>query len=375
VRILYLSHYALPHVGGIETAIDALAREMMARGHEVTHVAAGIGEPASQPPGGGRVVRVPASNILETKLHVPYPLFSPRLIPTLRREVRDADIVHAHGFLYLPSVLGLRMGREGAGGGPARVLTEHVGTVDYGGRTLNAIESVAISSLGRASVRAADAVIVLNDAVHREIQGLDSGARVLTIENGVDLERFHPADAEERAQLRAELGWDKAPRVLFVGRFVPKKRPELAIDAARRAEGAFELVMVGRGRAPELPDHVDLLGELPMDRLARLYRAADVLLLPSRGEGFPLAVQEAMASGLPVVLADDPIYEPYLDGAGPGARFVPPEAIAIARTLTKLLRSPSELEEASARALAHARARFGWRPSADRHEQLYQELS
>ena len=374
MRILYLSHYALPHAGGIETAIDALPREMTARGHEVTHLAARVGGPAPQPPRGGRLVEVPASNLLERRFDIPYPLFSPRLLETLRREIGPVDVVHAHGFLYLPTVLGLRL-RGSSGKRPGRVLTEHVGTVDYGNRGLNALESMAVSSLGRASVRAADAVIVLNDAVHEEVERLDRGARVLTIENGVDLERFHPADANERETLRTGLGWNATPRVLFVGRVVPKKRPELAIEATRRASGAFELVMVGRGRRPlALPPEVEFLGELSMERIARLYRAADVLLLPSTGEGFPLAVQEAMASGLPVVLADDPIYKPYLDDAGPGARFVEPDPSSIALTLTELLESPRERASAAERALDHARTRFSWTKAADLHEALYREL-
>ncbi len=44
MRILFVSHHALPHVGGIEVVVDALARELAGRGHEVTHVASSTGD-------------------------------------------------------------------------------------------------------------------------------------------------------------------------------------------------------------------------------------------------------------------------------------------------------------------------------------------
>ena len=90
-RILLLSHYALPHLGGIEVVVDALARELGRAGHEVVHVASDgrrQGETVPEPTA-YRVIRVPASNLLE-RLGVPYPVFGPRLLGVLRREVAAA---------------------------------------------------------------------------------------------------------------------------------------------------------------------------------------------------------------------------------------------------------------------------------------------
>jgi glycosyltransferase involved in cell wall biosynthesis len=374
VRILVASHYALPHVGGIEVAIDALARELSARGHRVVHLACDAtvehGEAALDRP--YEVVTVPAINLPEQRLGVPWPVFGPQLLPVLRRHVRAADVVHAHGLLYASSVLALVMARRLD---RARVLTEHVGQVPYESPVLDRVQSLAIASVGRAAVRRSQAVVVLNDKVRDEVRALHPPSRIVQIPNGVDAETYRPPEPNERDVIRASLGWDDRPRVLFVGRLVAKKGVGLALQAAAVAGGEWELVVAGPGRPlQEIPEHVSLLGPQRPARIAELYRAADALLMPSRGEGFPITVQEAMASGLPVVLLDDPSYAPYLRGAGHGARVAPPDADAIAAALSDLVADPGARAAAGAQARTHAQRAYSWPRAADAHEALYASL-
>jgi glycosyltransferase involved in cell wall biosynthesis len=250
-----------------------------------------------------------------------------------------------------------------------RVLTEHVGHVPYESRLLDRAEAAAIATIGRAAARAADALVYFNDKVRDELARLAPGTRLERIENGVDTDRYRPPSDGERDRLRAELGWDERPRALFVGRLVAKKGVHLALDAARH--GDFELVVVGPGALPEgAPPNVTALGALTPSRVAELYRAADAFLLPSRGEGFPLTVQEAMASGLPVVLAEDPAYRSHLDGAGRGATLLPPDGRTIAEAVARVAGDP----ESGRAALDHARGNFSWHTAADAHERLYEEL-
>ena len=374
MRIAFVSHYALPHLGGIEVAIDALARELTVRGHDVVHVASSATSGlADESDAAYRVVRVPALNVLEVHLDVPVPIFGPQLLGVVRREVAHADVVHAHGFLYPSSVLALR---AAARAGRARVLTEHVGHVPYESRTLDGVQRLAIARVGRMAVRLSQAVVVFNDQVAAEIAELGAGSRLVRIRNGVDQTAYRPPRPGERESLRDELGWDERPRVLFVGRLVAKKGLGLALEAAARADGAFELVVAGPGRAPkELPMGVELLGPQRRTRVAELYRAADALLLPSRGEGFPLTVHEAMASALPVVLLDDPSYRPYLAGAGRGARLADAQPDRLAAELRELLWDSEGRRAAGQDALRHARSEFSWGRAADAHETLYRSLA
>jgi D-inositol-3-phosphate glycosyltransferase len=379
MRILFVSHYATPHIGGVETVIRSLRRELRKRGHEVRHVASDASHLSSEALGydDEGVIRVRALNVLENRLGVPYPIFSPRLMRVLAREVAQADVVHAHGFLYQSSVLALlwaRMRRRGSGR-PALVLTEHVGHVPYESALLDRVEGMAISTVGKLAVRSADTVIVLNRRVGAELEVLRPHEPVLVLPNGVDTTLFRPPLDGEREALRRELGWDETPRVLFVGRLVAKKGIETALAATAASDGRFRLVVAGPGPLqPQSLPGVDVLGPIPSERVAELYRAADAMLLPSRGEGFPVAVQEAMTSGLPVVMSDDPGYASHLDGAGLGVRFVPAAPSLIAAELRSLL-SDREAWAAAAEAVrSYARQAFAWDQAAQRHELLYEEL-
>ena len=378
MRIVFVSPYALPHLGGVEVAIDAVASELGRRGHEVVHVASDAvrpGEPAA-PEVGYRVVRVPALNALERRTGAPWPVFGPGLMRALASELRDADVVHAHGFLYMSSLVALLRARSSGAGSPLRVLTEHVGHVPYDNPLLDRSQALAIRTLGVLAARSAEGLVYYNDEVEALLGRAAPRALLRRIPNGVDTGRYRAADAEEKARLRRELGWDERPRVLFAGRLVAKKGVQVALAAAASGDGAFELVLAGPGslEPPDAPN-ARVLGALAPERLADVYRAADAFLLPSRGEGFPLAVQEAMASGLPVVLADDPAYRAHLDGAGTGALLLPPDGARIAAALREMLADPARLAAGAGDAAAHARREFSWKAAADRHEELYAELA
>ena len=258
LRVLFVTHYALPHVGGVEVVVDQLARALRRRGHEVEQVAArarGADPEAAVAAGGATLHEAAAWNVIEDRTGLPYPLFGPGLIPLLRRLIAQADVVHAHGFLFGASGPALALARRRAGrhgGRPARVLTEHGGRGAYESGALRAVESVAVHTAGALSVRSAQAVIALNTRVEEQMRELRPGLEVLAIPNGVDESTYRPPSPEERAELRSALGWDGRPRALFVGRLVPRKGADLAIEAARRLPEA-ELVLAGPGEVPELP--------------------------------------------------------------------------------------------------------------------------
>ena len=359
-------------MGGIEVVVDRLAREMTARGHEVMHVVADAtrSDDESLHAAPYQVLRVAASNVLERAAGVPYPLFAPRALwRTLRGLLAGADVVHAHGMLFPNCALALRLARRG--GRAARILTEHVGHVPYGNVVLDALETAAVQTVGRMTARAAQTIVTLNPRVEALMRRLAPGVPAVRIDNGVDTIRYRPPEPGERERLRAQLGWDAKPRLLFVGRLVEKKGLSIALDAARLGGGAWELVVCGPGAPIAEAPHVRFAGSLPAERVAELYRAADAFLLPSKGEGFPLTAQEAMASGLAVVLSDDPAYTPILDGAGNGAHLVTPRAEVVAAAVRELLPAA---REAGAEAARFARARFSWSRNADAHLALYEQF-
>jgi glycosyltransferase involved in cell wall biosynthesis len=141
------------------------------------------------------------------------------------------------------------------------------------------------------------------------------------ISNAVDTERFRPASPAERASLRGELGLPgDVPIVLFVGFFSRDKRPQLLYEAwaPAAADGGSMLLFVGatksayaevdggladtirsRAAAAGLADRVLFVES--SHTIERYFRAVDLYALPSIREGFPIALLEAMSSGLPCV--------------------------------------------------------------------------
>jgi glycosyltransferase involved in cell wall biosynthesis len=144
---------------------------------------------------------------------------------------------------------------------------------------------------------------------------------------------------------------------------VRKKGVELLLEA--RAND-FELILCG----DELDGvNVRTLGKLDQTTLAEVYQAADVLVLPSEGEGFPLVVQEAMASGLPVIVTDNPENREYLDDTV--ARFVARDSTAIREAIQTFAREPDVRDRMGAAARQWAVEHFDWERCVDRYLELY----
>jgi glycosyltransferase involved in cell wall biosynthesis len=221
--------------------------------------------------------------------------------------------------------------------------------------------------------RRADALVSYNATVARLLARLAPGTPRHDIQNGVH-PRFRPSAPGERERLRAALGWDERPRVLFAGRAVAKKGLALAQAAVRRAPGCV-LVVAGHDELPAgTADDAELLGTLSPTRLADVYRACDALLLPAHGEGLPLVVLEALASGLPVVLRDDPGYGDVLRGAGPGLRLTLGDPAALGAALAAVVGDAALRRQAAERTAPWTAAAFSWPVAAERHEQLYAAL-
>jgi teichuronic acid biosynthesis glycosyltransferase TuaC len=139
-------------------------------------------------------------------------------------------------------------------------------------------------------------------------------AKLHTLRNGVDLERFRPLP---QAQMRAELGVDGQPLLLSVGHLIERKGHHVAIEAlaelVKQCPGA-RLVVIGEGEERAaltslaarlgVADRVRLTGSLPNTELLKWYSAADVLLLCSSREGWANVLLESMACGTPVVATD-----------------------------------------------------------------------
>lgn len=208
------------------------------------------------------------------------------------------------------------------------------------------------------SAKRADRIIAVSERTKEDLADLYGIAeeKVTVIPHGVD-PLFAPGE---------RLG--EGGFLLVVGAVQRRKDPRAAVDAGN--ELGMPVVVVGPEREPALARQLrelgaELRGYVEKDELARLYREASALVVPSRYEGFGLPVLEAMASGTPVVAAPD---QALVEVAGDAAVFA--DQGDLSGAILHALDRRQQLREAG---LVRA-AQFGWAEAARRTVEVYREL-
>ncbi len=357
MRIVLVTHYFPAHRGGVELVAAQIAQRLARDyGAQVEWHASDC----DAPPQIERVRTVPGAccNALERRLGFPYPLWFPAALARLARAARAADAVHLHDCLYLPNLVAFAAAR--LAGRPV-VVTQHVGMVPYRNRLLRALLAAAYRLLGRAVLGGATHVAFVSAAVQSFFEGfVRFKSPPVLVENGVDTRIFRPAERFAAAP----------PRLLFVGRFVEKKGLPMLRQLARRLPEA-QWIFAGWGPLDperwELPN-VRVVRGKSADELALLYQSADLLVLPSVGEGFPLVVQESMACGTPALVSEQTA------AGSPQARHLllsePLDAARWTARIRALIASRAELAALRPRVAAFAREHWSWERCAARHARL-----
>jgi D-inositol-3-phosphate glycosyltransferase len=310
LKVLIVTHYWSPHKGGIEAMSYEQAKRLVSWGHQISVVTSRLtGDLPYEVCDGIEVHRVRAINPLERK-GVPYPLFSPSLVTTLRGLIRQTDIVLAHSHTFQPSVVASLICRYVH---KPLVVLQHNPYVNYQ-FPWNVVESLADRLLGRTTLLNAHRRLAISNETKRYVERLTAANTVAVLHNGVDTKRFRPAEEAEKAAIRLKLGLppDKF-LVLTVRRLVYRNGVDSLVQAAvdLRDNSALHFLIGGTGPEKALLERIvkrhrlsncHLLGFVSDNLLPEYYRASDVFVLPSRtGEGFGLVVLEAFASGLPAV--------------------------------------------------------------------------
>lgn len=308
MRLLMVSHFYEAHGGGIERVAGHLCRALERQGHGIAW-AASTGDAA--PAGPIEAVPLSCFDPLERLTGLPLPIPGPRALRRLRAAIAAADAVIVHDALYFTSIAAMIMAKRA---GKRTVLIQHIAAIPFRAAILRALMTLANRIVTRPMLRAADALVFIGDTVRRELVGEPPWRDYRLVFNGVDRGIFNPDTAAGPVARPGR-------QVLFVGRYVEKKGLAV-LRALAAARPDLSLRMAGAGpidpRGWGLANVADL-GPLSPKQLAEEYRNADLLLLPSVGEGYPLVIQEAMACGLPVVCGEpadraDPAATDYLAG-------------------------------------------------------------
>jgi len=307
------------------------------------------------------------------------------ILPALTRLVRWCDVVHIHGVSSkntLVTAIAKMIGRP-------VIVSLH---------TMGADEPAPIRQSGMLlykAFRAADRYLAVSrplmDAAVKD--GIPA-ARIEVVANGIDTDRFCPASPVEKRRLRHEAGHDApGPVILFVGYFSHDKQPRVLFDAWMRLfdEHGIDATawFVGATKSdyyevdPRLAEtmarEADARGRGPqlilsgaVHEVHRFFRLADLFVLPSRREGLPVALMEAMACGLPTVASRLPGSTDTLIDDGISGRLVPAgDVSAFASAIAEIVKDPTRAAAMGTAARKVILDRFASPAIADRWLRAY----
>jgi glycosyltransferase involved in cell wall biosynthesis len=366
-----------PAWGGAEGQCRLLARELHRRNHKVVILTRGWdGAPGEAVVDGVRVRRIPSLG----PRYLRSALWTLAAASWLRRQGREFDILQ--GYQLLSPAHAAILGRHRGARQPIVVRPACSG-VDG---DVAEVRRLPLTSVRRRMLRRVDAFVTLSGAIEAELAEFGLGAVPChRIPNGVDRDVFRPATPTERQTLRAALGLPQ-DRILcaFVGRLVRQKNPEVLLDIWRgSAPQDAHLVLVGDGplrprlqariAADASGDRVTVVGPTP--DTASYVRASDLFLLPSRAEGMPNALIEAMACGIPIVATDVPGSREVLGDRGDAGWLVPAgDPVALAEAIGRLVAAPAMRREMGVRARSAALERHDVHRVVQRYLSTYAEL-
>lgn len=368
LRIAMIGSRGVPaRWGGVERHVEELGAELVRRGHHVTVFCRsnyGDGQRRLEHRG-MRLTHLPTvgTKHLDAIVH--------SALSTGAAMAGGFDVLHYHALgpgacAMLPRYLG----------GAKVVLTVH--GLDDQRAKWGSSARLLLRSAGWLSARVPNATIVVSRDLERHYRDRH-GRATAYVPNGA------PASAPRPAPGRVldELGLRAGRFLLFVGRFVPEKAPDLLLRAFQRVEGEARLALVGDSSfsADYLEDlraqagadsRVVFAGFRYGAELDELYANAAAFVLPSLLEGLPLTLLEAAVRGTPVVASAIAPHLEVLGADGAGHRIVRPgDPDALADALRAVLAAPECEREGAATLAERVRAAYRWELAAAGTERVY----
>ena len=356
VKIALIGTRGIPAAySGFETAVQHLAEQFTARGHEVVvycrpHMTEKRDEHA-----GARLVHLPTvrNKYLDTIVHTA--VSTGHMVTKDRPDVAmyfiagNAPVVPFARMAGVPSILQI----DG-------MDSERAKWPKAARRMIRQAEHMSA---------AAATIAVTDSASVADLYEQRFGRRILSIPYGADLP--DPGGTAECERLGVEPG----RFILFVGRLVPENNAHLLVEAHRLLAPDWPLVIVG-----DAPDADDYIAELKAnaspavlfpgyvfgDGYAELVHRCGLMCAPTEVGGTHPVIIEAMAAGAPLIVSDHaPNIEVVGDAAATFALAGGAEALAV--TMGELLDDPARREALGAKAAERARERFGWDTCAERY--------
>lgn len=348
--------------GGVERHVEELGARLADRGHEVTVWSRAGYDDGRRRHRGMRVRRAPTvdDKHLEASVHA--------ALATAAATAARPDIVHLHAlgpglFAPLPRLAGTRV-----------VQTVH--GFDHQRGKWGRVAGSVLRAGAWTSERSPHAVIGVSRQVADHYATHGRGLAV-HVPNGVAT-----PSTPDPSRL-ARFGIEPDGYVLWVGRLVPEKAPDLLVRAFARVPGDVRLVICGGSshtdryaakvaRLAAADPRIVLPGVVLGEDLSALYAHTAAFAIPSTLEGLPLTLLEAAAHAAPVVASDIAPHREVLVADGPGRRLVPAGDVrAVAAGLDRVLTSPTTERAGAEHLRREVLARYDWDAAADATEAVY----
>ena len=373
MRIAMIGHKRFgSREGGVEVVVTELARRMAALGHEVTcydrsgsDVMTGEATDARERVVDGVRV-VPVRTVDKKGLAA----LSSSYFATKVAIKDHPDVIHYHAEgPCVPLPLARRAGIR-------TVATIH--GLDWQRAKWGRLASAYIKMGERAAATKADGLIVLskaNQAYFKKTYGRDAAF----IPNGVDEKAPRHADV-----IKSTWGLDEGSYLLYLGRLVPEKRPELLIKAFKKLKTDKRLVIAGGGSdtsefekslcaLAEGDPRILFTGFVTGEPMEELYSNAYVYVLPSDVEGMPMSLLEAMAYGCCCVTSDVSECADVLGGAG--LAFKQGNLADLASVLGDLLADSAKAKRLGGIARKRVSSNYDWDVVVEQTLALYKEAT
>jgi glycosyltransferase involved in cell wall biosynthesis len=284
------------------------------------------------------------------------------------------DVIHFHAigpalFSWVPKIAST-----------AKVIVTCHG-LDWQRAKWNKASSYLLRLGERAAVRFADQIIVVSEELRSYFKETYDRETIYIPNAPSNL-----GESDPNFSYGSSLGLKQGRYILFLGRLVPEKCPDLLIKAFQSLQASdWKLVLVGGTsdtgeytsqliKMGEKSKNVIFTGELKGARLAEIIRGSGLFVLPSELEGLPLAMLEAMQEGVPVLASDIPVHK-QLVGKERGILFPVGDVKSCINWLDWAIHHPQELALMAKNAQEYVQTYYNWDDITTKTLNLYTTLS